>query len=110
MRISDWSSDVCSSDPAAETNVPRSSNDQYTVATGNTAQCQLYGRFSDQQSTDAPRLLDDAQFGIEWNSNAPDVASNASANDPNFKMLSAGTAVITRSEERRVGKEWVSTC
>lgn len=88
---------------AAETNVARTSNDQYTVATGNTAQFQLYGRFSDQQSTDAPRLLDDTAFGIQWVSNAPDVASNAPANDANFKTLSAGTAVITGTVTQQPG-------
>lgn len=88
---------------AAETNVPRTSNDQYTVATGNTAQFQLYGRFSDQQSSDAPRRLDGTQFGVQWSSNAPDVASNAPANDANFKTLAAGTAVITGTVTQQPG-------
>lgn len=80
---------------AAETNVSRSDDDQYTVAAGNTAQFQLYGRFSDQQPADAPRLLDNARFGIQWASNAPAVASNSAVTDPNFKADGVGSAVIT---------------
>jgi hypothetical protein len=87
---------------AGETNVPRASDDRYTVAVGNTVQFQLYGRFSDQAATDAPRPLDADAFGIEWTSNAPDVADNP-AGDANFQTLGAGNAVITGTVTKQPG-------
>ncbi|NGY04180.1 hypothetical protein [Solimonas terrae] len=78
---------------AAEAGTARTSNDQYTVITGNNVPFQLYGRFSDQTASDAPRLLDDASFGITWTSSATDVANNP-AGDGNFTTSTAGTTVI----------------
>src|SRR3546814_9562216 len=93
MRISDWSSDVCSSDlqPAQ-------------VCLG--------------------RVL--ARLGIAFAAKRP-VAFQAIGQvgqllrmkpDPRAKAIKPGSGIIgkkrpdteTRSEERRVGKEWVSTC
>src|SRR3546814_9489734 len=77
MRISDWSSDVCSSDLSAQRRVLG-------------AQCQL-AALSALAHSDGGPLRRDAEL----------------------KALAVGRAEIgspSRSEERRVGKECVSTC
>src|SRR3546814_18737400 len=76
MRISDWSSDVCSSD-LAESAVPGDNTIQ--VAS-------IYGQLV-PASTDPQGLVNQLPGGT----------------------ISAQIA-SGRSEERRVGKEWVSTC
>src|SRR3546814_3832626 len=76
LRISDWSSDVCSSD--------------------------LESTQSHLSLLDGQRVASyDAYESIYWN--APDT----------FKLVQRGTdadPIYVRSEERRVGKECVSTC
>src|SRR3546814_16110124 len=76
MRISDWSSDVCSSD---------------------LLEVAAYARSSSRVS----RNLKQAQFPSE---------KHLEAFDYRHKTTITKRQVSTRSEERRVGKECVSTC
>src|SRR3546814_15479274 len=98
MRISDWSSDVCSSDLAGN-----------SVVAG----------FFRQEINDAQRMFQrDALFleglrhfnagehaydAVETSSAHHRVAMRAGNDGP-------GVGIASRSEERRVGKECVSTC
>src|SRR3546814_20468321 len=86
MRISDWSSDVCSSDLEGAINVPM--GDQVTFRVSG-----LYQRQSDYVDNVLPS-------GTE---------ENALGGYEDF-ALRFQAEVRPRSEERRVGKEWVSTC
>src|SRR3546814_17727788 len=89
MRISDWSSDVCSSDlPAGESRVPGVVAD-------------LPGGHEEAQGA-AVRIGD----GVKLRVHAAFGASDQPAKTPFLtRRLDA-----VRSEERRVGKECVSTC
>src|SRR3546814_14564665 len=84
MRISDWSSDVCSSDLLTQT-VPMSFGELRLHA-----DYAYVGRQSFAENTAA-----DAQ---------PDAVKEA------YAIMNRLTSVRGRSEERRVGKECVSTC
>src|SRR3546814_18319812 len=87
MRISDWSSDVCSSDLVARSLVP--------------------GRYIEV----ARRWQDDDRVELHLEMEAA-VASAPAA--PDIVAFTYGPIVLAgalgRSEERRVGKECVSTC
>src|SRR3546814_19599704 len=107
MRISDWSSDVCSSDLTISSKRLQRLFDYWDRIRGERA---MPSRV-DIDPTDIPDLLPDvALFDVEWEPLA-------------LRYRLVGTAVVTsregmpprdppgrRSEERRVGKEWVSTC
>src|SRR3546814_3216454 len=88
MRISDWSSDVCSSD----------------LLSGD----KVYGELFD--------LTDEAEMGHIQLSRDADLLVVAPASADLLAKMAQGRAddlastVLLRSEERRVGKEWVSTC
>src|SRR3546814_2207682 len=82
MRISDWSSDVCSSDLNGV--APQGLLDLRVI-------------FSDRVSLDV----------IARDYYVSDVASDEKGGHENIMR---GEAALTRSEERRVGKECVSTC
>src|SRR3546814_20487259 len=93
MRISDWSSDVCSSDlDGLGYRANFSYTDQYETGLGDIGVSIGYQR----QDTSAPEDY--------YNGNSTFQLCNTSANDP---WQLTGNA---RSEERRVGKECVSTC
>src|SRR3546814_3884905 len=83
MRISDWSSDVCSSDLEAER------GDSRIQALAATA----------QQIGDVITLIQDIAE-----------QTNLLALNATIEAARAGEAGKGRSEERRVGKECVSTC
>src|SRR3546814_12529388 len=99
MRISDWSSDVCSSD--LSTRNPRSSEDE---GPGRSRKGRTVGGLPNEKGRGLEpsgrleltwtnkhlRLISDPEGGYEW----------VEPTDPR----------VSRSEERRVGKEWVSTC
>src|SRR3546814_14153321 len=108
MRISDWSSDVCSSDLFK---VPHASAARGEVAwtSGKLVGCEFYTPIS-QVSLGDGRLRDA-------------VAKSSTSNDSLRRFESFGARVrrlrlaktmtqgeLARSEERRVGKECVSTC
>src|SRR3546814_12562961 len=91
MRISDWSSDVCSSDLSAP---------QYGAASMITASMCLTLRFSDRyfNSTEPPTECPTKMI----------LSSRRVNSDAIWAFQSAYFGF--RSEERRVGKECVSTC
>src|SRR3546814_11639417 len=89
MRSSDWSSDVCSSD---------------LIGKGPLTRAQVTSKVWDyikanglQDKTDKRQINPDAKLGA--------VIGNAQ-----ISMFKMTAAVSKRSEERRVGKECVSTC
>src|SRR3546814_15340506 len=92
MRISDWSSDVCSSD-LIELLARRTSSQIQTGMTLGKPLAQYFGLSS---------LLD------ELRSQVPDFAAAGVVLSNGQELASVGT--LPRSEERRVGKECVSTC
>src|SRR3546814_20199737 len=98
MRISDWSSDVCSSD--------LSYNQKHNEANG-------------ENNRDGGNDNRSWNCGVEGPSDDPAVEKLRSRQAKNFlsiTMLSLGVPMILmgdearRSEERRVGKECVSPC
>src|SRR3546814_9036405 len=97
MRISDWSSDVCSSDlhVIRTTDVDRMV--ALRIATGRHHRGQMHhaARPVAAEQRDQRRIADIA--GLVGHAVAPPVRRD-------------GTDVERRSEERRVGKECVSTC
>src|SRR3546814_20330405 len=116
MRISDWSSDVCSSDlrrldPAHPRQIdaagpvgPVVACDQQ-VPGGTVAQCggaRLAGRDGDEHRVDGGKAVAAAAHRGAGMKPAP-VSSAVVSN-------SGRPTTLERSEERRVGKECVSTC
>src|SRR3546814_13652668 len=93
MRISDWSSDVCSSD-LSKTGFTKSRGDREIL----THQIQAKGPF--------------ARFRIFHHGNVADPVGRFEQQADAcivFMDVAEARAVIQRSEERRVGKESVST-
>src|SRR3546814_13231080 len=88
MRISDWSSDVCSSDLVCD-RIAALLNDPQAV----------HGLVPDASAETLSRLLAEAE-------RQHILLTTGSAHD-RIQLLSA---TVDRSEERRVGKECVSTC
>src|SRR3546814_4490887 len=86
MRISDWSSDVCSSD----------------LRMGEVSDAAIGSFFE----SFAQRLADDACWAAIAHANATDVAAAAARGRSTTRLA----ANAQRSEERRVGTECVSTC
>src|SRR3546814_15508287 len=89
MRISDWSSDVCSSDLAGGEHVA------YDLPIFGVRDGKLTSHFSLTYIENAPML--------------PGVRKLTEAEHEAIRML-MDVAEEVRSEERRVGKEGVSTC
>src|SRR3546814_16846826 len=128
MRISDWSSDVCSSDlPSLDANgavsrerlsagrpigpgVPVTA-DQYVLGTQLNYELDLWGRVRNEVTAgDADRAAAAADLGAVRLSLRAAIADNYLR----LRVLDAQQALIdrpvTRSEERRVGPEGASTC
>src|SRR3546814_18197192 len=96
MRISDWSSDVCSSDLGASQKVAVISEQyrpQLQAAKDDTARGEIYQEADDKMvaAVKDEGLSVDAFNGIN-------------------RALQQAPKLKQRSEESRVGKEWVSTC
>src|SRR3546814_6671363 len=93
LRISDWSSDVCSSDL---TNIPGAP----PAATKAELPELLVGLPED-------RYLNRELSWLDFNARVLALAA-----DESLPLLERAKflAIFARSEERRVGKEWVSTC
>src|SRR3546814_16718385 len=92
MRISDWSSDVCSSDLF----------DEQVIAQLET------GQLAPLVAMSSPELRENAGNGgleiVNW------IAVATIAGRHGLRGEKIYYEPMTRSEERRVGKEWVSTC
>src|SRR3546814_17368575 len=94
MRISDWSSDVCSSDlPVAGTGLQA-----------------LEGRFEIGGGVGLERA--DADVGVARleQAAAPAGQLDGAEGDADLQRLGLASAHAGRSEEGRVGEAWVSTC
>src|SRR3546814_14592214 len=94
MRISDWSSDVCSSDLSFQGDAEHLFNAYQPIAFTPTEPVSPLPTTPDGAETDAPA--------------APEPAEPVSSID--VGQLVEALASSDRSEERRVGKECVSTC
>src|SRR3546814_14165554 len=90
MRISDWSSDVCSSDLLA---VPPAVLEALKLWTGAEPSQSLLARAVD-----------------EWQGQAAAAAPEFPVTGPGPSSTAVDDQDTDRSEERRVGKECVSTC
>src|SRR3546814_21185992 len=101
MRISDWSSDVCSSDLNIESRAPASPAPVFMPGTG-------FREFSDGTAIRASgpvlHLVNDFH-GAELGS-----AGDGTARKHRLDDFGKRRIAIDRTEERRVGKECVSTC
>src|SRR3546814_21200399 len=96
MRISDWSSDVCSSDLHLVDD-----NDQLEAGGHATAAREhVYG-------FNRATMWERDQIPVETSDELAEFAALAAALPQAFSQLSSTTE---RSEERRVGKECISTC
>src|SRR3546814_11951883 len=93
MRISDWSSDVCSSDLLAHQKLH-----QILVVA-------LYAVVGAK----APHL-DGTQFGVIAATPLGDIVEQGRHIQQPMPVEVGNQLAGQRSEERRVGKEWVSTC
>src|SRR3546814_13682634 len=91
MRISDWSSDVCSSDLVDSG--PILEQAFFHVAPDETA-ASLYARHMRALGEMMPRAL----------------AALATGSPPRLEQDERYASWAARTEERRVRKEWVSTC
>src|SRR3546814_11479084 len=89
MRISDWSSDVCSSDLLSR-RLPRGTWRMHVV--------------------EARRNLPHTDSRLERTSDRRFTSSVICDLGSNGEARTTLTPTRTRSEERRVGKEWVSPC
>src|SRR3546814_19651844 len=94
MRISDWSSDVCSSDLEAESS-NRTTRAGWPGEEPRVGHLRAAGIATSRQCSITQALLDV-------------VLTHQPTEHPSFGHFS--THAKTRSEERRVGKECVSTC
>src|SRR3546814_16067382 len=95
MRISDWSSDVCSSDLRKVMHGTRNFAKEEAMSAAQCAQAIQYGADLIKD------LVSDSVAG-----SIADSAAVSSCNTIGFGEMGIGN----RSEERRVGKECVSTC
>src|SRR3546814_12295616 len=99
MRISDWSSDVCSSDLEADVDLTYNA-DIFTIDVATKAIAQIT-RTRGIES--APRWSPDGRT-IAYSG----LKRNLTSSESNMEEPHVWT--LDRSEERRVGKECVSTC
>src|SRR3546814_18456083 len=96
MRISDWSSDVCSSDlPVSGEPLPKLL-DAYPFLVASTIPAGAYREGDDAVSTVGPMAVM--------------VASAAMPDDTAYRLTRAVVRTQDRSEESRVGNEWFRMC
>src|SRR3546814_14070961 len=102
MRISDWSSDVCSSDLNREWVVARRARTKHLIELGGlVAKARLVELADDDRALLYGAFLDPAQ---QFHSADGDALK--------LRLKRRGTRAFAdeSSDDRRVGKEWVSTC
>src|SRR3546814_12613058 len=103
MRISDWSSDVCSSDLDQSRGEQASATDEKAAdEMPATFLHTIRMRRIQQQRAGADRERNDAQPRRE-------IGPDPRRQFPDY-LWKPEYAAVKRSEERRVGKEYVSTC
>src|SRR3546814_11525140 len=95
MRISDWSSDVCSSDLVND--APEVASDTAVVVKGAALAI-------------TPAILSASDAEVSDPGLITFTVSNQVAGMVLLSGLAAASFTLARSEERRVGKECVSTC
>src|SRR3546814_12463551 len=95
MRISDWSSDVCSSDLFAGTGGGIMKHESATIVGTASNVVDIFVSADRARVSAARHLLD---------------LLTAGASSPAAIEVAREGKRIFRSDERRVGKEWVSTC
>src|SRR3546814_15580832 len=97
MRISDWSSDVCSSDLLANADASGSVPWHFMDANGDPVRVDLHPKlWLDSRNTSTDKL--------------PVNLSTVDKGGWSVDTAHAPSLTFMRSEERRVGKECVSTC
>src|SRR3546814_14561278 len=106
MRISDWSSDVCSSDLPEHVD-PETIDSAREPEAQHIVHCLLNGRIAPVKIR---LLLQEGVVIILFGSLVPFPGRAAEIADPVIGRSAAGSRIAPRSEERRVGKECVSTC
>src|SRR3546814_15316344 len=111
MRISDWSSDVCSSDLVTSADAARQAVENYLAANQRKSLLRFItcGSVDDGKSTLIGRLLYDSKLLFEDQLAALQRESKTAGTQDgglDFALLVDG---LGRSEGRRVGKEGVST-
>src|SRR3546814_11822026 len=99
MRISDWSSDVCSSDLLGEALAGLTSSVFSELGT----QLGILRREDHRSWFQEPH-----SGGLGWS--FPAALGAQLAEPERLCVATMGDGSYMRSEERRVGKEWVSTC
>src|SRR3546814_20241930 len=100
MRISDWSSDVCSSDLAGERIVHRSTKRLDDGEIGQLGPAADVEAFAERIAFQHQRVAQAMILHMQPVADLPSVA---------IDRLRLARRRVQRSEERRVGNEWVST-
>src|SRR3546814_16416479 len=101
MRISDWSSDVCSSDLPDRRAHRRAETDRALLGTG----CEM-PRVREQLTADAPIVVIERRM----RDRAPRPFIGIGLHLQRAGIGIKADQIAARSEERSVGKEWVSQC
>src|SRR3546814_15574065 len=115
MRISDWSSDVCSSDLSRYAKVVEADGSAMSVSEALSIINDVLGEVLDGEEAE---LDADTRFASTWYAqNGYNPASSGDAdgqarakNTSLAGIQSAGIGEARRSEERRAGKGWCSRC
>src|SRR3546814_16072997 len=112
MRISDWSSDVCSSDLGARRRAGTTAVAHHAPGRIGVGQC-LARRRAARRLRGAPRARSRAVLGLSRRAAATAFRrrpAERGQDDHRHVARSGDAREAARSEERRVGKECVSTC
>src|SRR3546814_11282044 len=106
MRISDWSSDVCSSDLLSEGTRPPSDHQSFILQHSSPLKINFGTRYPRLASIVALQRALRPQMGGEKPNRSARPATKAQSSPAH----TTANMLCRRSEERHVGKEGVSTC